>query len=85
MTRYGLCIFCGAITSPGMHSHISEAYRAGDCPWCAYSEPDSVFQGSPVDWGCKKDKDLCSMVRGNNGNDCKNYWPRKVNVIIHEK
>ena len=80
MTRYGLCVFCGGITTPGMLSHIDTNYRAGDCPWCAYSEPDSIDNGSPIDWICKKRNDPCCHIRGESQADCKDYWPRKVEV-----
>jgi hypothetical protein len=80
MTRYGLCNFCGAITAPGMHTHIKDNYRAGDCPWCAYGEPDCIYNGSAVDWHCLKMSQECAEIRGGEreGMDCPAYWPRKV-------
>lgn len=82
MTRYGLCVLCGAAITPGMFDHIDKNFRAGDCPWCTYSEPDSVFEGSPVDWFCKHYRHPCSEIRekGKDGKDCIGYWPRKVEV-----
>lgn len=78
-TRYGLCQICGAITTPGALKHIDENYRAGDCPWCAHAEPDEIFNGSPVDWHCKIQKESCQFVRMYSLNeDCKKYFPRRV-------
>lgn len=80
-TRYGLCQICGAIISPGMLEHIDKTYRAGDCPWCSYAEPDEVYKGSPVDWMCKIHHEQCQFIRMYSINeDCKSYWPRKVEV-----
>lgn len=79
MTRYGLCVVCGAITTPGMRDHIQEAYKAGDCPWCAHSEPDSVCNGSPIDWYCKKCAEPCYLIR-DDVKDCQDYEPRRVDV-----
>lgn len=78
-TRYGLCQICGAITTPGTLKHINENCRAGDCPWCAHAEPDEIFNGSPVDWHCKIQKESCQFVRMYSLNeDCKKYFPRRV-------
>jgi hypothetical protein len=80
MTRYGLCKFCGAITTPGMHVHIKDNYQSGDCPWCAYSEPDSIHNGSAIDWYCLKMKNSCYEIRKDEheGESCPEYLPRKV-------
>lgn len=81
MTRYGLCMICGAITTPGALKHIDEGYRAGDCPWCCHAEPDSVYKGSPVDWFCKEYKETCMYIRGySKEDDCKGYSPRRVEI-----
>lgn len=82
MTRYGLCMFCGAVTTQKMLDHLNEAYKSGECPWCAYAEPDSIFEGSPVDWTCKKIGQPCQMIREGEreGMACNWYWPRKVEI-----
>lgn len=82
MTRYGLCHLCGAVTNQKMLDHITECYKRGDCPWCAYSEPDSIFEGSPVDWTCKKIGQPCQLIRGGEreGMDCLYYSHRKVEI-----
>jgi hypothetical protein len=74
-------MICGAITTPGALTHIKDNYRAGDCPWCSHAEPDEIFNGSPVDWTCKRYGDHCLFIRGySKVEDCKGYAPRKVEV-----
>jgi len=82
MTRYGLCIMCGAVTTKKMRDHLWENYQEGDCPLCAYAEPDSVYEGSPVDWTCKKIGQPCQLIRGGEreGMICNWYWSRKVEL-----